>query len=232
MSKRVLIVEDDKAIARVLRDNLQYEGFAVDWSETGGDVLQRIQQRPPDLILLDLMLPQGVDGFELCRSLAQTKAHIPVIIMSARNRREDRVRGLTLGADDYIVKPFALDELLARIKAVLRRAKPRVEHLKLGETSIDFRLLRAVKGKQELVLTDREFEILRHLAERGGDVVSREELLRLVWGYSDVPTTRTVDNFIFRLRRKIERDAHHPQYIRTAYGDGYRLTTEDVPESA
>jgi DNA-binding response OmpR family regulator len=227
MTKRVLIVEDDKAIARLLRDNLQYEGFAVEWSETGQDALQKAKHFAPDLVLLDLMLPHGTDGFELCRALTHGRDHIPVIILTARGQKEDRIRGLTLGADDYIVKPFALDELLARINAVLRRTKPRMEQLKLGETTIDFRRLRAFKGKHELVLTDREFEILRHLADRAGGVVSREELLRLVWGYSDAPLTRTVDNFVFRLRRKIERDPHHPQYIRTAYGDGYRLTLED-----
>jgi two-component system response regulator VicR len=227
MTKRVLIVEDDKALARLLRDNLQYEGFAVDWSETGLDALQKAKHFAPDLVLLDLTLPHGTDGFELCRALTHGRDHIPVIILTARGQKEDRIRGLTLGADDYIVKPFALDELLARINAVLRRTKPRMEQLKLGDTTIDFRRLRAFKGKHELVLTDREFEILRHLAERAGGVVSREELLRLVWGYSDAPLTRTVDNFVFRLRRKIERDPHHPQYIRTAYGDGYRLTLEE-----
>jgi DNA-binding response OmpR family regulator len=132
-----------------------------------------------------------------------------------------------MGADDYVVKPFALDELLARVNAVLRRTTRRLDQLKLGDTIVDFRQLRAFKGRRALELTDREFEILRHLAERAGGIVTREELLRLVWGYSNAPLTRTVDNFVFRLRRKIERDPHHPQYIRTAYGDGYRLTLED-----
>ena len=227
MTKRVLIVEDDKAIARLLRDNLQYEGFAVEWSETGRDALQKVKQFAPDLVLLDLMLPQGADGLDICRTLTQGRDHIPVIILTARGQKEDRVRGLTVGADDYVVKPFALDELLARVNAVLRRTKPRLEQLRLGDTTIDFRRLRAFKGKRELELTDREFDILRHLAERAGGVVSRDELLRLVWGYSDAPLTRTVDNFVFRLRRKIEKDPHHPQYIRTAYGDGYRLTLEE-----
>jgi DNA-binding response OmpR family regulator len=227
MSKRILIIEDDKAIARLLCDNLQYEGFTVEWSETGRDALDRRNRFAPDLVLLDLALPQGVDGLEICWSLTQGRERTPVIIVTARGQKEDRVRGLTLGADDYIVKPFALDELLARVNAVLRRVKPRVEHVKLGDTIVDFRRLRAIKGEWELELTDREFEILRHLAERAGGVVSRDELLRLVWGYSDAPLTRTVDNFVFRLRQKIEKDPHRPQYIRTAYGDGYRLTLDD-----
>jgi two-component system response regulator VicR len=225
--KRVLVVEDDKAIGRLLVDNLQLDGFSVELCETGRDAFNALARFAPDLVLLDLMLPDGFDGLELCRSLSQRPAPIPVIILTARSEKEDRVRGLTMGADDYVVKPFALDELLARIHAVLRRARQRPESLKLGDTTIDFQRLQAVRGKREVVLTDREFEVLRHLAERAGSVVSRDELLHLVWGYWDVPTTRTVDNFIFRLRAKIERDPHNPQFIHTVYGGGYRLTLSD-----
>jgi DNA-binding response OmpR family regulator len=224
MEKRVLIVEDDKAIARLLIDNLKFEGFAVEWSESGRDATRIATRFAPDLVLLDLTLPDGVDGLDLCQSFSHGHTRVPVVILTARGEKDDRVRGLTLGADDYVVKPFALDELLARIHAVLRRSKPRLESLKLGDTVIDFRRFRAFKKKREIVLTDREFEVLRHLAERAGHVVTREELLHLVWGYTEVPTTRTVDNFIFRLRLKIERDPHNPKYIHTAYGDGYRLT--------
>lgn len=227
MSKRILLVEDDKAIARLLRDNLEFEGFQVAWSDTGRDLTQQLTHFTPDLILLDLMLPEGVDGFELCRSLSQARDRIPIVILTARGEKEDRVRGLMLGADDYVVKPFALDELLARIHAVLRRTQPRIEQLRLGATVIDFRRLRAFTGNKELILTNREFEILRHLAEHAGSVVSRDELLHLVWGYLDAPLTRTVDISIFRLRQKIEPDPHHPKYIRTAHRDGYRLTIAD-----
>ena len=223
MSKRIFLIEDDVAIARLLRDNLAFEGFAVEYSADGRNAVGVSKGFAPDLILLDLMLPNGIDGFELCRTFAQEPNRIPVIIITARGQKEDRVRGLTLGADDYVVKPFALEELLARIHAVLRRSKPPIERLTLGRIVIDFRQLRAFEGQQELVLTDREFEIMRHLGERAGSVVSRDELLHLVWGYADAPLTRTVDNFISRLRHKIEPDPHHPIYIRTAYGDGYRL---------
>jgi two-component system response regulator VicR len=226
VSKRVFIIEDDKAIARLLRDNLQYEGFAVEHSVTGRDALAAVKRFAPDLVLLDLMLPDGVDGFELCRALSRPPERTPVIILTARNQKEDRVRGLTLGADDYVTKPFALEELLARVHAVLRRTKPPLGQLQLGEILIDFRRLRASSGIREIVLSDREFEVLRCLAEHVGNVVSRDELLRLVWGYSESMMTRTVDNFIFRLRHKIEPDPHHPRYIRTAYGDGYRLTLD------
>ncbi len=226
MTKRVLIVEDDKAIAALLRDNLEFEGFAVEWSETGADALQKAKRFSPDLVLLDLMLP-GIDGHELCRKFVSGREPVPVIILTARGQKEDRVRGLTLGADDYIVKPFALEELLLRVNAVLRRTKRRVQELKVGNVTVDFTRLRASKGNRELVLTDREFEILRYLTERAGTIVSRDELLHLVWGYDQAPLTRTVDNFIFRLGKKIEDDPHHPKYIRTAYGDGYRLTLTD-----
>jgi DNA-binding response OmpR family regulator len=172
------------------------------------------------------MLPPGIDAYDLCRSFSDVQGKA-VIIISARGQKEERVRGLRLGADDYIVKPFALDELLARIQAVLRRTTPRPDTLKLGDVEVDFRRLRATRQNRELSLTDREFEILRHLAGREGRLVTRTELLQLVWGYKEAPLTRTVDSFIFRLRRKIEPDPHHPRYIRTAHGDGYRLTPDD-----
>jgi two-component system response regulator VicR len=227
--KRILVVEDDTAIARLLRDNLQFDGFTVEWAQTGRAALAAAKRFAPDLVLLDLMLP-GIDGFEVCRSFSQGPDRTPVIILTARGRQEDRVRGLTLGADDYVVKPFALEELLARVHAVLRRTQPRLDEITIGETTVDFRKLSAFTGSREIVMTDREFEVLRHLAERAGSVVTREELLRLVWGYSDTPMTRTVDNFIFRLRHKLEPDPHHPKYIRTAHGDGYRLTLTDQPD--
>jgi two-component system alkaline phosphatase synthesis response regulator PhoP len=226
MSKRILVVEDDPAMARLLRDNLEYDGFAVDVAESGRRALAMVTRCTPDLVLLDLMLPQGLDGFEVCRTLSRGQARVPVIILSARSQKEDRVRGLTLGADDYVTKPFALDELLARVHAVLRRTRPPLHLLQIGKTQIDFRRLRATRGDENLELTDREFAILRCLAERGGSVVSREELLQLVWGYVDAPVTRTVDNFICRLRQKLEPDPRHPTFIRKAYGDGYRLALE------
>jgi DNA-binding response OmpR family regulator len=225
--KRILIVEDDASIARMLRDNLQYDGYAVEWSQTAPDAIALAKRFVPDLVLLDLSLPDGFDGLDLCRTFSQGPDRTAVIILTARAAKEDRVRGLTLGADDYVVKPFALDELLARVAAVLRRTKPRLDQLTLGDSVVDFRKLRVTRRGREIVLTDREFEVLRHLAERGGAVVSREELLRLVWGYSDAPMTRTVDNFIFRLRHKLEPDPHKPRYIRTAHGDGYRLTSTE-----
>jgi DNA-binding response OmpR family regulator len=224
-AKRILVVEDDRAIARLVRDNLAFEGFDVECADNGDEALAAAARRAPDLVLLDVMLPAGVDGFELCQRFRQTHSRTAVIILTARGQSEDRVRGLKLGADDYVVKPFALDELLARVHAVLRRTQSRVDRVVLGDTVVDFTQLRVTNGSGEVSLTDREFEILRHLAEHQGELVTRAELLRLVWGYQEATTTRTVDSFIFRLRRKIEPDPHNPKYIRTAHGDGYRLIT-------
>jgi len=225
--KRVLVVEDDTSIARMLRYNLEFDGYEVEWSQTGRDTLSLAESFLPDVILLDLGLPEGVDGLDLCRRLSQRQERTPIIIITARAAKEDRVRGLMLGADDYVIKPFALEELLARITALLRRVNPRLNGVKLGDINVDFRRLRVLRGTTEIAMTDREFEVLRHLAERAGAIVSRDELLRLVWGYSTTPTTRTVDNFIFRLRNKLEPDPRHPRYIRTVHGDGYRLTLND-----
>lgn len=228
MRKRILIVEDDESIARLLRDNLVFEGFDVECQADGREALPHVRRFGPDLVLLDLMLP-GLDGLEICRRLNESAERTPIIVITARAQKEDRIRGLELGADDYVIKPLALDELLARVHAVLRRTQPHPERLVLGDVTIDFRRMRAVRGERDLSLTDRELAVLRRLAERLNHVVSRDELLRVVWGYQDAPLTRTVDNLIARLRRKIEPDPHHPRYIRTAHGDGYRLTAGEKP---
>ena len=225
MSKRVLIVEDDQALARILHDNLEYDGFTVEHAEHRPDVFAKLQRFCPDLVLLDLMLPDA-DGFEICRDLCLRKERPPVIILSARSQKDDKVRGLNLGADDYVTKPFAIEELLARINAVLRRRGAPTETLTLGDAVIDLRARRATRQGKDLALTAREFEMLAFLAERAGRVVSRDELLHLVWGYREAPLTRTVDIAIARLRRKIEPDPHHPRFIRTVHGDGYSLTPE------
>ena len=231
MKQRILLVEDEAAVARLLLDNLRAEGYEVAWSPMGRDVTEQVKSFAPDLVLLDLMLPNGVDGFEICRYLAGGAEPIPTIVLTARGERRDRVKGLSLGADDYVVKPFALDELLCRIQAVLRRTSRRVAKLRLGNTVVDFKNLRAFtrKGRDvaEVHLTDREFEVLRHMAKRSGSVVTRDELLRLIWGTGIPAVTRAVDNLIFCLRRKIEPDPHRPRYIHTAYGGGYRLVTDN-----
>ncbi len=170
------------------------------------------------------MLP-GMGGFDLCSVLRQG-GHTPIIILTARGQKADKVRGLNLGADDYVTKPFDLEEFLARVRAVLRRARPLVEELALGPVTIDFRARRATKDSRPLHLTYREFELLQYLAERQKHAVYRDELLREIWGYANAPTTRSVDHAIARLRKKIEPDPHHPTFIHTVHGDGYCLSPE------
>lgn len=228
MQGRVLIVEDDDVLARVIADNLRFAGFEVSATGDGYDAVNRLRTFQPDLVLLDLMLPDR-DGFDLCPVLRQG-GRTPVVILSARAQKLDKLRGLKLGADDYLTKPFDLDELLARIQAVLRRSRRAVDRLVLGAVTVDFGALRATSGARELHLTHREFWVLRYLAERQDRVVHRDELLREIWGYLDVPpTTRSVDHAIARLRKKIEADPHRPRFIRTVHGDGYVLSVTPGP---
>ena len=232
MSGRILIVEDDNMLAKVIGDNLRFAGYEVTAAADGHEAVARLRTFQPDLVLLDLMLPDR-SGFDLCGVLRQG-GRTPVVILSARAQKADKLRGLKLGADDYLTKPFDLDELLARIQAVLRRSRRGVDRLVLGAVTIDFNALRAMTGKREVHLTHREFGVLRYLAERHERVVYRDELLREIWGYLDVPpTTRSVDHAIARLRKKIEPDPHRPQFIRTVHGDGYVLNTtaRDARES-
>ena len=232
MSGRILIVEDDNMLAKVIGDNLRFAGYEVSAAADGHDAVARLRTFQPDLVLLDLMLPDR-SGFDLCGVLRQD-GRTPVVILSARAQKADKLRGLKLGADDYLTKPCDLDELLARIQAVLRRSRRGVDRLVLGAVTIDFNALRAVTGKREVHLTHREFGVLRYLAERHERVVYRDELLREIWGYLDVPpTTRSVDHAIARLRKKIEPDPHRPRFIRTVHGDGYVLNTtaHDARES-
>ena len=223
MPHRILVVEDDPTLRLVLRDNLQSEGYEVDVAADGAGAVSRARASIPDLIVLDLTLPDH-DGFEvlpILRSLGQ----VPIIVLTARTQRDEKVKGLTLGADDYITKPFDPEELFARIGAVLRRARPRVSRICLGAVTIDFLKKRASSGGRPIPLTHREFELLSYLADRRDVVVPRTELLRAVWGYLDSDVvTRTVDFAIARIRKKLEVDPHHPQYIRTAHGDGYCLS--------
>ena len=223
--KRILIVEDDDGIARVLADNLRIDGFNVRWAPTAHDALVESQSFRPDLVLLDLTLPGQADGFDLCGVLRQG-GRCGVIIVSARSQREDKLRGLRLGADDYVTKPYDMEELAARINAVLRRTVLLVSRIRLGDIIVDFEAHTARRGSIPLHLTHREFELLRYLAERRDRVVHRDELLREVWGVVDGSTTRSVDFAISRLRRKIEPNPPEPRFLRTVHGDGYSLTVD------
>jgi DNA-binding response OmpR family regulator len=223
--KRILIVEDNTRLAKALRDSLVFEGFEVQCVHDGALALAQAEEFAPDLVVLDIMLP-GKDGFELCGALRRQR-RVGIIILTAMGTNDDRIRGLNLGADDYVTKPFAMKEVIARIRAVLRRTRPEFRHLKMGSVTIDFEGLKAWNEDRPIELTPLEFELLRYLAERSGIVVNRDELLQHVWGYASMPRTRTVDQAIKRLRTKIEPSPHEPRFIHSVYGTGYRLTLED-----
>ena len=223
MRHRILVVEDDPTLRLVLQDNLRSEGYDVEVAADGVAGVRNIQAITPDLIVLDLTLPD-CDGFELLPVLRQS-GQVPIIVLTARTQQAEKLKGLTLGADDYITKPFDPEELLARVRAVLRRARPSISRIRLGKVTVDFLNKHASAGNRTILFTHREFELLSYLAEHRDMVVRRGELLRAVWGYlgTDI-STRTVDFAVARLRRKVEVDHHHPQFIRTAHGDGYCLS--------
>ena len=224
MGTRILVVEDDPGIARLLNDNLTIDGFDVRLAPTGHDALRECQSFAPDLVLLDVKLPDG-NGFELVQLLRQGGQR-PVIFVTARGLRADKMQGFALGADDYVTKPFDIEELVARIHAVLRRTRPKHEQIVLGPTTINFVTMRATRAGNDIRLTKREFDVLRYLAEHAGTVVPRDRLLAEVWGAQAVETTRAVDFLVARLRRKIEPDPHSPRYLTTAHRDGYVLIVE------
>jgi DNA-binding response OmpR family regulator len=221
---RILIIEDDPAILRGLADNLACESHDVLTAADGerGYSLARTEQ--PDLIVLDLMLPR-MSGYDLCRRLRAEGAMTPIVMLTARGEEADRVVGLDLGADDYITKPFSVRELLARIRAVLRRVQvqsTQPAELRFGNVTVDFRRYEAHKGGRRVELTRKEFGLLRMLAARTGEVVTRDDLLDEVWGYDVMPTTRTVDNHVASLRAKLEADPSNPRHLLTVHGVGYK----------
>jgi DNA-binding response OmpR family regulator len=228
MSK-ILVVEDDSSIRLGLEDTLRAKGYTVVAETHGEEGLRRAAEFRPDLIILDIMLPD-IEGFEVCRRLKSSKgelAQIPVIMLSARGAELDRVRGLELGADDYVTKPFSVMELLARVSAVLRRAgRPTAtepDTLEFGDVSVDFAKLHATKAGQRIDLPSRAFAILKVFARRPGEVISRELLLDEAWGYDKYPNTRTVDNHIVKLRKALEDEPDKPRFLLTVHGAGYRL---------
>jgi DNA-binding response OmpR family regulator len=229
-----LVIEDEESIGLAVRDELEFEGFDVDLIEDGSAGLQAVIDNPPDLIVLDLMLP-GLNGFEICREVRRRGLPAPIVILTARDQEVDRVRGLDLGADDYLVKPFSLAELLARIRAVLRRtagpdtgAGPAV-FLEAAGLSVDARKHRVMKNNREVSLTVKEFKLLELLLRNPGEVISRDEFLDHVWGKDVFVTHRTVDTHISALRKKIEDNPEEPAYIVSVRGVGYKFN-EDLTE--
>jgi DNA-binding response OmpR family regulator len=222
---RILIVEDERSMQVGLRDNLEADQYEVDCVSDGKAGLERMVTGAYDLIILDVMLP-AMSGFEVLKKGREKGVKTPVIMLTAKGEELDKVLGLELGADDYITKPFSLRELLARIKAVLRRhepAAPAPGTMVLGETVVDFSTYTASRGGAEITMTAREFEVLKFLWAHKNQTVTRDQLLADVWGYDDSISTRTVDNFILKLRQKIERDPAKPKHILTMHGTGYRL---------
>jgi DNA-binding response OmpR family regulator len=225
MNERLLIVEDELAMRTALADALEAGGYRVITAADGEAGLARALKERPDLILLDIMMPK-LDGFAACAELRRLGHTEPILMLTAKDQIEDRVTGLDAGADDYLVKPFSTEELLARVRALLRRAGRQtkaVRELRLGDARIDFALQRAWRGRTELHLTAKEFAMLRLLAEAEGEPVTRARFLDLVWGYGAFPTTRTVDNHIASLRAKLEPDPARPRWLKTVHGVGYRL---------
>ena len=227
--ERLVVVEDEAHLAEVVSDNLQLEGWQVQVAGDGLAALELIRGTRPDLVLLDVMLP-GLDGFAVCQKLREAGDQVPILFLTAKSGQGDRLHGLELGGDDYLGKPFDLRELILRVRAILRRTEwmrspsSAGDVLKLGDARVDFRSYEASAGGRTLQLSSKEILILRCLAERPGEVVARSEILDRVWGYDAFPTTRTIDNFIVRLRRVLEPDPRNPRFIHTVRGTGYRLT--------
>lgn len=225
----VLIVDDEKTLVKALTFNLQKEGFRVDAAYDGEEALEKVFSLKPDVVVLDLMLPE-VDGFEVCRRIRK-KLDVPIIMLTARSEDIDKVLGLELGADDYLTKPFNSRELVARIKAILRRStvseQESRKQIQIGKLQIDLLQHRVRLGNKEVNLTSKEFALLSFLALNAGNVYSREQLLAQVWGYDYYGDVRTVDVHIRHLREKIENDPANPEYIITVWGTGYKLR-EDI----
>lgn len=225
LDARILIVEDEIPMRTALADILASEGYRVLTAADGAAGLNRAIEETPDLLLLDVMLPK-LDGYALCAELRRLGVGIPVLMVTAKAQVHDRVTGLDSGSDDYLVKPFSTDELLARVRALLRRTRrPRtaVSAIVLGDVRVDFASLTARRGPQAIRLTAKEYAVLKLLAEARGEAVTREKFLDLVWKHAAFPTTRTVDNHIASLRAKLEPDAAKPRWILTVHGAGYRL---------
>ena len=224
--KRILIVEDEPAMRSGLKDNLEIEEYEVDEAGDGMEALEKIKNGHYNLIILDVMMP-GLSGFDVCKKTRALGNQTPIILLTAKGEEIDKVLGLELGADDYITKPFSLRELLARIKVILRRTETSLntkeQTIEIGKLQVNFSTFNAISNGKEVSMSHREFEILKYLFDNKNMTVSRDDLLKDVWGHESIITTRTIDNFIMKLRQKVEIDANHPKIILTIYGIGYKL---------
>lgn len=227
---KLLLIEDEPKMQRVIKDNLELEGHDVVVVGDGTSGLQHMLDHSYALVLLDVMLP-GMSGFDVCRNAREKGNRTPVIFLTAKGEEIDKVLGLELGADDYLTKPFGVRELLARIKTVLRRAQGPSsgadEKMTMGPVEVDFSTYTARRRGKELAMTAREFELLKFLWQHRNHTVSRDQLLTNVWGYDEAVSTRTIDNFVLRLRQKLESEPAQPKYIVTVHGQGYKLIVRD-----
>ncbi len=226
MSK-ILIIEDEPSMRLGLKDNLEFESYQVELAIDGAEGLKKATSSNYDLIILDVMMPK-MSGFDVCKAMRKAGIMTPIIFLTAKSEEIDKVLGLELGADDYLTKPFSLRELIARVKAILRRSQGNGDasikgEVTIGGLTIDFNQFTARTEMGEVRMSHKEFEILHYLAEHTNEVVSRYDLLNKVWGYDSQPTTRTVDNFILRLRQRIEENPNEPRHILTVHGVGYKL---------
>lgn len=224
-SHRVLVVEDEPQMRAMLVDNLEFEDYGVTAVASGEAALAEVEHSAYSLLLVDVMLP-GISGFDVCQRLREQGTHVPIILLTARTHERDRVRGLDLGADDYVSKPFSVRELLARVRAQVRRDdwhSSAGEEISFGHITVRPRQRLVLRSGRRLPLAGREFELLRYLLAHRNEVVSREQLLRDVWGYHQHSITRTVDNYVAKLRNQIEPNPHDPTYIITVHGSGYQF---------
>ncbi|MDB6018600.1 MAG: Two component transcriptional regulator, winged helix family [Pedosphaera sp.] len=222
---RILIIEDELPMRTALKDCLEAEDYRVLTAAEGETGLKRALEEKPDLILLDIMMPR-LDGYAVCAELRRLANPVPILMLTAKGHIDDRVTGLDVGADDYLVKPFSTEELLARVRAMLRRVRRQTHApatVTLGDSRIDLAKQTATRGRKPIHLTAKEFAMLRLLLETPGEPVSRERFLDVVWGYAAFPTTRTVDNHIANLRAKLEPDPDKPRWLKTVHGVGYKL---------
>jgi DNA-binding response OmpR family regulator len=224
-ARQVLVVEDEPQMRELLTDNLEYEGYQVAAVESGEEALLELTGRAVSLLIVDVMLP-GMSGFALCEQLRRQGTRVPIIILTARSHEQDRVRGLDIGADDYVSKPFSVLELLARVRAQVRRDDWHSDcgpEFTFGDVKVNVRQRLVTRKGKRMVLSAREFELLRYLLAHRNEIVSREQLLRDVWGYHQLSVTRTVDNYIAKLRTQLEPRPHEPRYLVTVHGSGYQL---------
>jgi DNA-binding response OmpR family regulator len=223
--KRILVVEDDQSILRGLKDALAAEHYDVVTSSDGAEGLKTAKSKKVDAIVLDVMLP-GMNGFDVCRTLRTEGNQVPILMLTGKGEEADKVLGLELGADDYLTKPFSIRELLARVKALLRRQTNPVQEISecsFGDVYIDFKKQEGRRGSKSLKMTAKEYELIKYFLQHEGEVVSRAQLLDDVWGYEATPTTRTVDNFILNLRKKIEANPSKPKHLLTIHTVGYKF---------